>query len=61
MQFTFAQYEVLYGTDVSWQDVSEKTAMDRIADYYDQVSPVLFDLFQGKIIVTPDAVFRIKK
>ena len=61
MQFTFAQYEVMYSNNQVWKDVSEKTAMDRISDFYDRVSPVLLDLFQGKEINTSDAVFRLKK
>ena len=61
MQFKFAQYEAMHGNDECWKDVSERTAMDRISDCYDQVSPVLQDLFQGKEINTSDAVFRIKK
>ena len=61
MQFTFAQYEVTYGNDKGWKEVSEETAFERISDCYDRVSPVFFDLFQGKEISTPDATFRIKK
>ena len=61
MHFTFAQYEVTNGNDEFWEEVSEKTAMDRISDCYDQVSPVLQDLFQGKEINTSDAILRIKK
>ena len=61
MQFTFAQYEAQYGNDECWKDVSEKTTMDRISDCYDQVAPVLQDMFQGAEIHTPDAVFRVKK
>ena len=61
MQFSFTKYEALYGNDQCWTDVSEKTAMDRISNCYDRVSPVLLDLFQGKTIITPDAILRIKK
>ena len=61
MQFSNTKYEALYGNDGCWTNVSEKTAMDRIYDFYDLVSPVLFDLFQGKVIITPDALFRIKR
>ena len=61
MQFTFAQYEVMHSNGDGWKDVSEKIAMDRLSDCYDQVSPVLQDMFQGKEIHTPDAVFRVKK
>ena len=60
MHFTFAQYEVMYGNNEGWKDVSEKTAIDKVSDCYDRVSPVLLDLFQGKVIITPDAIFRIK-
>ena len=61
MQFKFAQFEIKHGKDESWKNVSGKTALERLSDFYDQVSPVLFDLFQGKEIYTRDAIFRIKK
>ena len=61
MQLTSTKYEVLYDNKEGWQDISEIKAMDRISDWYDQISPVLQDLFRGKEISTRNAIFRIKK
>ena len=55
------QYEVMHSSDEGWKDVSEVIAMHKISECYDQVSPVLQDMFQGEEIHTPDAVFRVKK
>ena len=61
MQLTSTKYEVLYDNNEGWQDISEIKAMDKISDWYDQISPVLQDLFRGKEISTRNAIFRIKK
>ena len=52
MQLTSTKYEVLYDNNEGWQDISEIKAMDKISDWYDQISPVLQDLFRGKEIST---------
>ena len=61
MQFKFAQFEVMYSKDEGWKNVDGNTILNRLSDCYNWVSPVIFDLFQGKEISTQDAVFRIKK
>ena len=60
MMFQMPQYEVRYHDKTEWQAISEIEVLKRLQETFFRVTPALQDMIQGKGVVTPDAIFRIK-
>jgi len=60
MRSQLSQFELKRFGMKDWEEVSEITALAKLVDRYGRVTPVLTDMIQGKEIITPDGVFRIK-
>jgi hypothetical protein len=52
------RYQVKKSGMDKWEDVSEKTIMEQLADRFDPVTPVLSKILQGKEIITPHETYR---
>ena len=60
MMFQMPQYEFRYHDKTEWQAISEIEVLNRLQETFFRVTPALQDMIQGKGVVTPDAIFRIK-
>jgi hypothetical protein len=41
-----------------WEEVSEKTVMEKLAGRFDPLTPVLSEILNGKEINTPHEIYR---
>ncbi len=58
--FKMVHYEFRYYNKTEWEEISEVEVLERIQDAFVRVTPALHDMMQGKRILTPDAIYRIK-
>ena len=61
MKFAVPQYEVRYPGKEIWEDISEFHLMQRLSETYDQVCPVIQKMLEGKQVLSPEAVYRLKR
>jgi hypothetical protein len=54
------KYEVKNVDGGRWEDISEKTIMEILVDIFDQVTPIMTDIQQGKEVITPYGIYRLK-
>ena len=57
---TMPSYEVRYGEDEEWKDISELELMDGLYKSYQRVTPAIKKMIEGEELHTPDAVYRLK-
>ena len=60
MMFKMPQYEVRYHDNTEWQAISEVKVLESLQESFFWVTPALQDMIQGKRVMTPVAIFRIK-
>jgi hypothetical protein len=60
MLFAMPSYEVKYNGKTEWEAISEAKVLVKLQETYDQVTPVIQDMIDGKQVLTPQAVFRIR-
>ena len=60
MQFTITCYEVKKAGDDNWQEISEKMVLDKLADNFNQVTPILAKMLQGNEIAAETEIYRIR-
>lgn len=60
MQIEMPQYEVRNSNEDRWEEISEKTFLETLADVFDPVTPILDDILHGKEIITPYGIYRLK-
>lgn len=53
-------YEAKYNAEEDWEEITEIQLMDGLYRIYNKVAPVIKEMIEGKEIVTPEAVFRLK-
>jgi len=53
-------YEVRYKDCEEWEQISDIELMDRLYRIYKKVTPAIKDMIDGKEIVTPGAIYRLK-
>ena len=53
-------YEVRYKDCEDWEQISDIELMDRLYRIYKKVTPAIKDMIDGKEIVTPGAIYRLK-
>jgi hypothetical protein len=61
MKFAVPRYEVRYLGKEIWEDISEFHLMQRLSETYDQVCPVIQKMLEGKQVLSPEAVYRLKR
>ena len=54
------RYEVRYGENQEWQEISELEFMDGLYKLYHRVTPAIKKMIEGNELRTPDAVYRLK-
>ena len=60
MQFKISCFEVKKLGDNKWQEVPEKIALEKLADFFDLVTPAISEMLRGHEIVTPREIYRIR-
>ena len=60
MHFKLSQYEFKDSNRDDWQKVSESFVLEKLVDIFDPLTPLLAEMIQGKEIITPEGIFRMK-
>jgi hypothetical protein len=58
MKSSLGQYEFRHFGEHNWQRVSEKTVMEKLADTFERVTPVLSKMLSGEEIITSRGIYR---
>jgi hypothetical protein len=58
--FEIPHYEVRYNDKAEWEEISEVEVLESMQKLFVKVTPAIQDMIQGKRVMTPDAIFRIK-
>ena len=58
--YTLPLYEAKYNEKEDWVKISEIQLMDGLYRIYKKVTPAIKEMIEGKEIVTPEAVYRLK-
>jgi len=53
-------YEAKYNEKEEWIEISDVELMDGLYKIYKKVAPAIKQMIEGKEIVTPEAVYRLK-
>ena len=60
MIFKQPQFEIKELSDKDWKKVSEKDFLIKLVDNFDLITPILREMFLGKIFISRDCIYRIK-
>jgi len=60
MQFTISYFEVKKFGDYNWQEVSEKMVLDKLAENFNPITPILTKMLQGNEIIAEAEIYRIR-
>ncbi len=60
MKFAMPLYEVRYHGKEEWEGISEIEVLEDVLEVFTLVTPAIQDMIQGKRVLTPDAIYRIK-
>ena len=60
MQIDKPKYEVRNVDGDRWEDVSEKNFMETLVNIFDHVTPIMTDILDGKEVITPYGIYRLK-
>ena len=53
-------YEVKYHDEQEWQEISEIEVLESLHEVFDRVTPAIQDMIQGRRVLTPNSMYRIK-
>ena len=56
-----AQFEVKYFNKDKWEDISEHNVLDAIQESFVKVTPIINEMFKGKILLSTRGIYRMKK
>jgi hypothetical protein len=54
------QYEVKYFGKRKWEKISEVEVLRRLCETFERVTPAIHEMIQGKRVLTPNAIYRIR-
>ena len=60
MQFKISCFEVKKLGENKWQEVPERIFLEKLADFFDLVTPAISEMLKGNEIVTPREIYRIR-
>ena len=58
--YSMPLYEAKYREAEEWQEISEVELMEGLYGTFDKVAPAIQEMIEGKEIITPQAVYRLK-
>lgn len=53
-------YEAKYNEKDEWEEISEAELMDGLSKVFKKVTPAIKEMIEGKVIDTPEAIYRLK-
>ena len=53
-------YEVKYYGKDNWEDISDIDLLQKLRETYDRVIPAIQQILEGDLLLTPEAVYRLK-
>ena len=60
MMLAMPLYEVRHKDSEEWKQISDLELMDYLYKYHKKVTPAIKEMINGKEIITPGAIFRLK-
>ena len=60
MQFTITCFEVKNFGDNHWREISEKMVLDKLAQNFNPITPVIKKMLQGSEITADTGIYRIR-
>lgn len=60
MQIKLTCFEVKKFGEENWQEVSEKTALEKLVDHFNPITPVITRMLQGNEVVAETEIYRIR-
>jgi hypothetical protein len=60
MKVTMPLYEVRYHGKENWETVSDIDLMQKLHETFDRVIPAVQQILEGDLLLTPDAIYRLK-
>ena len=61
MMFAMPFYEVRHKDCEEWKQITDLELMDCLYKYYKKVTPAIKEMINGKEIITPRAIYRLKQ
>jgi hypothetical protein len=58
--FAMPSYEVRYEDCEEWEQISDLELIDSLYKFYKKVTPAIKEMINGKEIITPGAIYRLK-
>jgi hypothetical protein len=53
-----SQYQIKKSNSDEWEEVSERTVMETLADHFNPLYPILSQMLQGKEIIAKHEIYR---
>jgi hypothetical protein len=60
MQFKISCFEVKRVGEEDWKQVPEKMVLERLADCFNPVTPIITQMLQGNEVVAEAEIYRIR-
>ena len=54
------RYQIKKSGEDQWEEASEKNVMEKLADRFNPLTPVLSEMLRGKEVITPHGTYRRK-
>jgi len=54
------RYEVKYFDKGKWEEISEIDLLANLCETFERITPAVQEMIQGKQVLTPQAVYRVK-
>ena len=61
IQIRFPNYEVRHIGEHDWHKISEKKVMERLADSFDPVTPIISRMLKGDEIIILQEIYRMPR
>ena len=60
MKAKMTLYEVRYHNKENWEDITDMDLMQKLHATFVRVIPAIQKLLEGDLLLTPDAIYRLK-
>jgi len=60
MKSAMPLYEVRYHGKENWENISDIDLMQKLHETFDRVIPAIQKILEGDLLLTPEAVYRLK-
>ena len=60
MKSAIPLYEVKYQGKMHWEDITDIDLMKKLHETFDRVIPAIQQILEGDLLLTSDAIYRLK-